>query len=824
MANLISTSLPSLLHGMSQQPYNVRQATQCEDMRNCWPNPLRGVDKRFPSKWINRLRDDSASSFDFDAFIHTFKDGISGDIFAVVIEDSAIRVFDANTGEEKTVNTPDGVSYINTGPSEKAWQVFRAITIADYTFIVNSTKVVEKDSNTSPARANEAYVECRQGAYGLEYSIFISDGSNDYTATVTTPDGTTASDVYDVDTTEILIDLQTELETTPGEGGNWNFAGAAYGIIQITNSADPISIRTRDGLGGASLKATTGIVQRFSDLPQKAANDYVVKVEGDASSNFDDYYVKSVTLGSAWIGDVYWQETIGWDLETDFDADTMPFVLINNQDGTFTFEQASWNSRLVGDDSSNPFPTFIGRTINDVFFYKNRLGFLSDENVIMSRAGDFFNFFRESALSLLDSDPIDVAVSSSEVSILRKAVPFGGRMILFSERGQFEFVFGETLSPSTAAINKRTSFKSDVGTPIATGKTILFGAQAGTVSSVQEYYIQSEEVHDAIEVSEHVPELIEGSIRTLAVDPVQQALFVLTDDRPNKIYLYRYHWGTAGEQQVNTKLLSSWSYWEFPTNTRIIDIHVQDNYLYMFQIDENDDLVLERFFIAPSNTHDENSDFEIYLDKWLDLRDANDIIDGFTTVYNGGADETTITLPYDVDEDGRTLKLIRVHKPGFEGSQPAGDDVTGVLTQTSPNTFTASGDFVSSDFYRIGFQFETFFEFSPPVIRETTASGDRVAVTEGRLQLLRWRVNYGNTAYTQLKITPFDRAARIYEYRSPLTSSPAATGGLREGTIVGTCRMKNNEGSIRLINDRWWPSSWINAEFEATFYIRSDRL
>lgn len=818
MGNLVSASLPSLIQGISQQPINVRLPTQCEDMVNAWPNPLRGVDRRQPSKWIGNLITDVEE----DAFIHTYRDGLDGTHYAIVIEDNSIRVFDMDTGAEKTVNTPDGTGYINVSASTAPKDAFKAITIADYTFIVNKNQTVAKASAKSADRSNEAFVECLQGAYGQDYSITIQTNVHGpFTATVTTPDGDTSTDIRDIDTTEIISDLQTEFETTPGEAGNWTFSGGAAGVLRIQHDTLEVYVRTVDGLGGAGLRATAGKVQSFGVLPTKCINGYVVEIVGDSSTAFDNYYVVSETLGGSWIGDVFWTETIGFDQHLRFDASTMPHVLVESG-GTFSFEEAPWIDRLVGDDTSNPFPTFTDRKINDVFFYKNRLGFLSDENVIMSRSGDFFNFFRETALALLDSDPVDVAVSAPKVSILKNAVPFGNRMIVFSDDAQFEFSFGETLSPRTAALNQRTAFRSDSGKPVATGKTVLFAATSGTVSQIREYFIQSEEVHDANDITAHVPELLDGAVKTLEVDLVNDAMFVVTDNLPNRIYLYRYYWGSEGAANVaNTKLLSSWSYWDFPENHKVMDIAIQGDYLYLFMRAADDDLELERVALSPAQTHDVNSDWQISLDRYLDLGDAGSIT-GFTTSYNAGPDNTTITLPYDCDSDGRVPALVRTYKAGFEVTQPAGQLST--LTRTGANTFTAAGDLTTSVNWRIGLRYETKFEFSKPVVRETTPSGERVAVTEGRLQILRWKVNYGDTAFTDMQITPFNRSTRSYKYSSPLTSDNGATGKLRAGSLSGFVRAKNTEFSVRLKNDTVYPSSWVNGEYEATFYLRSERF
>ena len=81
-------------------------------------------------------------------------------------------------------------------------------------------------------------------------------------------------------------------------------------------------------------------------------------------------------------------------------------------------------ARAAGDDFTNPFPSFVDQTINDVFFFKNRLGFVTDTSVIFSEADNYFNFFRTTTQQLLDSAPIDVGLSHTHVAILPHAIPF----------------------------------------------------------------------------------------------------------------------------------------------------------------------------------------------------------------------------------------------------------------------------------------------------------------------------------------------------------------------------------------------------------------
>ena len=147
-----------------------------------------------------------------------------------------------------------------------------------------------------------------------------------------------------------------------------------------------------------------------------------------------------------------------------------PHVLIRNSDGTFTFKKADWAERQSGDLDSNPLPSFVDRTLNDLFFHRNRLGFVSDENVIFSKASQYFDFFSSTATALLDDDPIDVGVSHTKVSILRHAIPFNETLLLFSDKTQFQLGVADILTPETISINQTTEYECSLDAkPVGAG-------------------------------------------------------------------------------------------------------------------------------------------------------------------------------------------------------------------------------------------------------------------------------------------------------------------------------------------------------------------
>lgn len=151
-------------------------------------------------------------------------------------------------------------------------------------------------------------------------------------------------------------------------------------------------------------------------------------------------------------------------------------------------------------------PSFVGRKISDVFFHRNRLGLVSDENVIMSRTGDYFNFFRGTNTAVLDDDPIDVGVSHTKVSLIRHAVPFAETLLLFSDQTQFQLAKTDILTPNTVSIDQATEYECSLrAKPVGIGRHVYFTVNRGKFTGVKEYYLDAAtEVLDAAEITGHV--------------------------------------------------------------------------------------------------------------------------------------------------------------------------------------------------------------------------------------------------------------------------------------------------------------------------------
>ena len=460
---LASYAIPNLAQGISQQPDAQRDPSQGEVQINGMSSILEGLRKRDCSESVALV---SSSNFG-DAFIHSIlRDNVEE--YLAVITSTGIQVFDLD-GVAQTVNAPGGYGYLSSVTDARS--NVRAVTIADYTFISNTKTSPAMNTATAPATArpaaHEALIWVKAANYGQTYNVNVN-GSNASVQTAVAPVVTSGSTVTEnrISTADIAQNIINGLSPS---GVSFTRSGS---VIHVTSS-NPITISVSDARANADITAILHTVQAFTELPTIAPVGYQVEITGDPGNNFDGYYVE-FTPSSGNFGEGQWSETVSPGVQYQINNTTMPHLLVRLPNGQFHFGPAdgstqggveipAWGERTSGDYTTSPDPSFIGYPINDIFIYKNRLGFLADENVILSRVREFFNFFPETVTAVLDTDPIDVVASNNRVSVLRYAVPYQDELILFSPQYQFRFNAAETvLTPKTAQITVLTQFEVDV--------------------------------------------------------------------------------------------------------------------------------------------------------------------------------------------------------------------------------------------------------------------------------------------------------------------------------------------------------------------------
>ena len=794
MGKLVSSTIPNLISGVSQQPWNVRLPTQAEEQVNCQSSVTDFLKRRPATRHLARLRDTPAANG--IASPHINRD--ETEQYIVTADASGINVFDLE-GNAKTVSvTGTGAAYLAaaTAPNRD----LRFLTINDYTFVLNRRVAVKTLPDLSPKRQPEAIVFIKQASYNTTYSINL----NGTAYSTTTEDGVAPAD-QPADKLSSLDICNALAQQLPKETFSVQTSNSTIWIRR--HDGGDFTVKVQDSRSNTHTSVCKGKVQRFSDLPTVAPRGFVTEIIGDASSSFDNYFCvfEPSDAGDAF-GSGTWKETVKPGIPCKLDPATVPHALIRQADGTFTFGPLEWGERICGDEDSAPFPSFVGRTLNGLFFYRNRLSFISGENVVMSEVGEFFNFFLTTVTTLVDSDVVDVAASHTKSSILHHAVTFSGGLLLFSDQSQFVLEHDTVLSNATVSIKPVTEFEASMkAAPVSSGKTVFFATDKGEWGGVREYITlpDNSDQNDASDITAHVPRYVRGNVSRLECSTNEDMLLVLSEEMRTSLWLYKYFWNGS------EKIQSAWSRWDMCGEVLSAAILNTGVYLIM---QYGDGVYLEKMDITPGYK-DEGETFEYCLDRKITERDVT------LGAYNAINKTTAITLPYDIPAGYTPVVVTRTGGPDAPGNLLRRVDVTG------PRTITVEGPDAHGRKLFIGIPYESSYTFSTFAIREGDSKGN--AVTTGRLQLRRLTLNCSNTGFLHMHVTPKFRPTSTYTFTGRELGHGANIIGaipLYTGTINFPILSLNTQVEVKVGSDSFLPFALVNASWEGFYNTRNARV
>jgi hypothetical protein len=651
--NLIRTSVPNLISGVSQQADSFKLTTQAVEQINAVSSVVDGLIKRpatYFLKEINYNIPSSGATFPYGATgievypkltpLKYFKITTSEltDYIGIVFHnsvnnDKSIKIFDLE-GNEKNVIYAGGSqaginSYLSGITTEVLGSSIKTLSIADYTFFLNSSKITAMSNTLSPrATAGIGGTEVYQGI------IVVKTG---YTGgTHTEPDSDINYSIKIVGTNDVVY-AQANGNSSTWNGGMPQRIASAIGTalnagivngfgsagrivvsgsnVFIQSSAVDFKIIVEDGYAGSLFYAVKDNVQNFTDLPVIAPDGFLAKITGLPDSDGDEYYVEhnsnytgeflsgsinSNPVGIFAVNEGPWSETRGAGIKYKIDPATMPHALVKldesnflftpingatatynlSPSGTKSFTAPSWGSRDAGDEESNQNPSFIGKSITNLFFFKNRLGVLAGESVVLSQAGEFFNFFKSTTAQILDSDPIDISSSTAEIGSLYHAIPFYDRVVLFANGLQFSLQSDGELTSKSVSLQQSTSFNVDVNSePIAIGNKIYFSVNKGNFSSVQEYFINPSTILlDGVDITANVPSYLNGSIAQFSGSDISSILLCSSTTAPHELGVYKFFY--SGDEKIQ----SAWSKWSFGVGNNVKLTYInKDKIYFVFQ-------------------------------------------------------------------------------------------------------------------------------------------------------------------------------------------------------------------------------------------------
>ena len=712
---------------------------------------------------------------------------------AVTDEATKLGLYNTQVANCAITTVPSNAYLKDANPED-----IEVLTLNDYTFILNKGKTVAMDATTTAALPHQAFVVLSivgTGHYQIKLDGTIRGTYN-------------AGSGGDVD--QILNDLVGDIHNQTFGGKTYTAVRVGAGIYISCTAAFAI-----EAIGGPSedaLYAFQDTVATVSALPSQAKDGYVVKVVNSGDVEVDDMWLQFNASSNATYGVGTWEETVGPGITYKFDPLTMPHQLVRQSDGSFTYGPITWDERIIGDLNTNPDPSFVGSQIRHMFLYRNRLGFLSNETVTMSRAGDLFNFFNTTALTATDDDPIDISASTAKPVTLHYVRPTAVGLILFGDTEQFLLsTDSDILSPKTAKINTMSSYESDPDIEaVSTGISTNFIAKTPLYTKVFNLLdIRNDTPPLAEELTLNIPELIPSTIDHF-ISSAAASIMSLGTIGSSTIYQYRF-------LQLSEKRIASWYKWNL-TGTLLDQFFDQSTYyavvangttveIQSFNLRQSSD---EGFLTLPTG---ERTD--VFLDYWS--------VNPYRT-YNSGTDTTRVFLPYNT-VTGKTLVVVALG--GYIGGSnvTSSQSVGAVLEPTVAGTTGAyyadiDGDYRGRDLI-IGYQYEMSLEL--PTFYITKNEGNYVS-SDQTADLVLHRINVatglsGPVTY-EIDLTGIPTWENVVSTTLPNTYV-LNNVNLSSGSVhIVPIYQRNRNTSIRIIGDTPFPVSILDITWEGKYSSR----
>ena len=711
---------------------------------------------------------------------------------AVTTRDSARTTYDTAVANCAITSIPSN-GYLNGATADD----IELLTVNDSVFVLNKKKEVAMtadETHSSGLDQFRAHVLITVVANSATYTVTINGTAVSKNASTS---GANASN------TAVRIQDQINNDATMQSAGITALA-IGPGIHITGTSAFDISVASTTGTGG--IVALTDTVSDISTLPLEAKNGYVVQVINSADIDVDDMYLEFLTDSGSATGKGQWYETTKPGIAYKFDPLTMPHVLVSNADQTFTFkaptvlvdgvEESAWNERIVGDEETNPKPSFVGSKIDHIFFYRNRLGFLSGQNVVLAKAGDVYNFWNTTAQTSTDDDPIDISVAGKKPVFLHYVQPTSVGLVLYSAVEQFLLTTdSDILSPKSAKVNTMSNYECDENV-----EAVSLGISQAFISKTP-LFTRLFELNDIAQntpplmsdITNIVPELVPATIDSLKASP-GLSLVSLGETGKSTLYQYRFLNRTREQRVVN-----SWYKWDL-TGTLLTQFF--DNNTFYAVVKSGSDVYVQSFDVSQSNEQG-------YLslptgektDVCLDLFNINP-----HRTYDDVADKTTVSLPYD-SVSGKTLNLLilgefgSIYTPTISG--PPGSQ-----------TIQLDGDYRGKDLI-IGYGYDMTVDL-PKLFRYVPTANDikNDDVSSLIIHRLKFKMGLSGPVDYKVSITGIDPFTKDVTVTMPQQYTLNNVNMQANSTHVVPIYQRNENLAVQIIGNTPFPVSLLGLDWE----------
>ena len=510
----------------------------------------------------------------------------------------------------------------------------------------------------------------------------------------------------------ILGSLKEEIDNISG------ISAQIIGSGMYLSSANPFNVEVVEE---DLMRVMQSSVNDVTNLPNQCKHGYIVKISNSRMADEDDYYVRFDGENNR-DGTGSWSECAKPGIAKTLT--NMPLVIQRTATTTFTVKQFTYQDRRVGDDLTNPLPSFVGQRINKVLFFRNRLALLSGENVITSRPGTLGipDFFVESALTTSASDPIDISAASMFPSELFNGIEINTGLLVFSTNQQFLLASDDTvLNPDTAKLRSVSTFNyNETIAPISLGTTVAYIDNSGKFSRFNEMAnVQREGEPNVVEVSKIVPTLLPKDI-DLITNSRENSIVLMGKTNSDIVFGYKYL------QIANKRQQAAWFRWKL-NNPLIYHFIINDEYFFLDSDYYLQSIKLVQADSDPSIVQD-NVDFLLHVDNHTTVSGGSFNATTNITTFTGVSWLNTVTTPnYDlvvIDTNTSSSRVGRYAKPTVSGT-----------------SFTLPGNW-SGVTLTIGYIYD--YEVTFPTFYPTKGQGDKISAdVNSSLILHRVKIHFG---------------------------------------------------------------------------------
>jgi hypothetical protein len=809
MATKRRGTIPNLIQGVSHQPAVMRLDGQGAEMLNYDASVVDGLSRRSGSYFVNTLSLPAGSAvYSYTRSGAILSEADEAYTFTVAPDGTLTAIKDYGIGTQPVVTqTAAAKAYLVSGAPESALSFH---TIADATFVANNTKTCAMTADVTPAYprstlcpANnwEVLVRCVGANFGVTYKVLI-DGVEK--ATYTTAVGVATDKITFIPVEEVVTDLVADLVVN-------TIAATQYrNYIYIVGTGTQPSITVDDGRGSADFRIYTHSVDDLGKLPPDAPHEFTLKVTGTDKTEFNDYYMRakhSTPTANFVNTEMSWEEVTGPNIETTFDKTTMPVQVQQDGSGNFSMDVITWLDRRVGDDDTNPKPSFIGNRINSVGTFQSRLFFLSDENAIFSQTNDHFDFWADTARDVKADDVIDMSTSAPEVTILKDFIMINKDLMLLSDRAQF-IIDGSTPFTATGAFMALTSqYSLDLtAKSVLLGTRLYMGMTHGPLyAGVREYRIDDLTANASSNVlTEQVPDYLGGNVKQLAGNTNRDILFARTDADPETLFVFQQYW------KDDERLQAAWSKWtfKFDVPTEIINITMDKDILYVWSREVgNERVVIQKVNLQRYDLFETELTFQVCLDNMVQFQHVAPDVDGWSIVALTGIEMGNV-------DEWALIPTI--------GGYRLGTDVNFEIESTGVNTTTIKykdANFPVEALFLIGRKYTSNYELTLPHLRDSAG----VAIDSNKMHIDHLTFSHKAVSTYSVKTTydvdlanPFLHVFTTNQLDSwtPLLGTPINTEGFFNVPI------REQQGFVKvelIVEDSHLPVSFSSVAWQGQF-------